>query len=62
MSTEPKEPQDVANEYLRQHHISELFEVAFSQSPRLNSNRIYVLLSVSNNQMMLNSLLSSNSS
>ena len=27
MSNEPKEPQDVANEYLRKHHITELFEV-----------------------------------
>ena len=27
MSNEPRDPQEVANEYIRKHHINELFEV-----------------------------------
>mgnify|MGYP003589824430 CR=1 FL=1 len=36
MSVEPKEPQDVANEYLRKHHITELFEVSSSLNQLFN--------------------------
>jgi len=63
MSLEPKEPQDVANEYLRKHHITELFEVlSLSIALLTNSFRIFALPFALNNPKMLNNLSLNNSS
>ena len=55
----PKDPQELADEYLKQHHIVELFEVHQHKSLD-NSFRIYVLLFASINLIMSNNSSLSN--